>query len=122
MQAIVKMPHTEKIIINGIIPEKLMAFFRKEHAEIIIIDDEGEEIVPAKKTAFYRETRENTEPGDVMRLYRTMRGMTQEELGEKMGGINRQNISAMENGSRRISLKNSKKLSEIFDVPYKRFL
>ena len=48
--------------------------------------------------------------------------MTQEELGKKLGGISRQNISHMERGIRPISKVNAKKLAKIFEVSVENFI
>ena len=121
MQAVAKMPHTE-IKVKGVIPERLVSFLRKEGATITFMDDDGEELISAKETEWYKKTKARMTPGDVMRLYRTMKNMTQEELGEKLGGVDRQNISAMEKGSRPISGKTAHKLADIFGVSHKKFL
>ena len=121
MQAIAKMLHTE-IKVKGVIPANLVSFLRKEGAKITFIDDDGDELISAKETEWYKKSKERMTPGDVMRLYRTMKNLTQEELGEKLGGVDRQNISAMEKGKRAISPKMSRELGKIFGVTYKRFL
>ena len=45
-----------------------------------------------------------TLPGDFLRIYRENKGLTQAELGKKLGGIHRQHISNMERGQRSISI------------------
>jgi DNA-binding XRE family transcriptional regulator len=61
-------------------------------------------------------------PGDYMKGYRMSRGMTQIELGEKLGGIPRQHISNMEKGIRKISIELAKKLAEMFEVSVEKFI
>jgi DNA-binding XRE family transcriptional regulator len=57
-----------------------------------------------------------------MKFYREMHKFTQEELGEKLGGISRQNISSMERGSRPISKKAAIQLAKIFKVSVEKFI
>jgi len=47
-------------------------------------------------------------PGDSLRTYRENFGLTQAELGKRLGNIPRQLISNMEHGTRNISLKMAK--------------
>lgn len=49
-----------------------------------------------------------------MKFERVVRRMTQEDLGEKLGGIQKQNISLWENGTKDIPLKYYKQLEELF--------
>jgi len=57
-----------------------------------------------------------------VRVYRDNFGFTQAKLGEKLGGLSRQNVSDMENNRRGISKDIAKKLSKIFKVPVDRFI
>jgi transcriptional regulator with XRE-family HTH domain len=61
-------------------------------------------------------------PGENMRVYRELHGMTQAELGAKLGAFTRQNVSNMENGHRPISKATAKRLSELFDVSVEKFI
>jgi DNA-binding XRE family transcriptional regulator len=60
--------------------------------------------------------------GDNLRIYRENAGLSQDELGKKLGNIPRQNISAMEKGRRGISKEIAKKLSMILKAPVSRFI
>jgi transcriptional regulator with XRE-family HTH domain len=57
-----------------------------------------------------------------MKLYREMHGLSQAELGRKLGRFSRQNISNMENGHRSISKATAKRLAQVFDVSVEKFL
>jgi plasmid maintenance system antidote protein VapI len=48
--------------------------------------------------------------------------MTQAELGKALGGLPRQHISNMENGSRPISKRTALKLAKLFDVSVEKFI
>ena len=61
-------------------------------------------------------------PGTYLKIYRENFGLTQAELGKRLGNVPRQHISNMECGSRNISLKTAKKLSQIFHVSPEKFI
>ena len=119
MQAVVKKPH---IRLEGEIPAELLAFLRDHYADVEIIENEDDELEDVFESTWYKNIRAETTPGDNLRIYREIHGMTQEQLGEKLGGIPRQGISNMENGHRAISKKTAKKLAEIFDVSVEKFI
>ena len=73
-------------------------------------------------TEWYKEINASTSPGEVLKIYRENAGLTQEELGQKIGKFSRQKISDMERGKRNISKDAAKKLSRLFKVPLDRFL
>ncbi len=120
MQVVVKMPHTDSITITGkSIPDDLMKFL-KQKGSVTVTDGDDSEI--ASETEWYKKTKSLMTPGDYLRIYRERAELTLEELGEKLGGVPRQNISGMEKGRRTISKETAVKLAEIFDVDYKKFL
>ena len=122
MQAVVKMPHIE-INIKGEIPPKLLSVLEEEYGQDIeIIEEDDEELVDIFETDWYREIKARMIPGDTLRTYRENFGLTQTELGKRLGSVPRQHISNMERGSRNISLKMAKKLSKIFNISPDRFI
>ena len=122
MQAAVKTPHTE-IHMRGEIPPRIIAALRAEYGQALHVSTEDdEELVNAVETDWYRSVKATMTPGDTLRVYRETRQLTQAELGKRLGGIPRQQISNMENGSRPISVSMAKRLAAIFDVPAERFL
>ena len=118
MLALVKKPHIE---IRGDIPEQLLTFicdyFGREAVEIIPDD---EELLNPDSSPWFAET--TIHPGEALRIYREIHGMTQAVLGAKLGGIDRHEISKMETGKRNISVKTAKRLSKLFRVSVERFL
>jgi len=88
----------------------------------IEIVDEDEERVKIVETDWYREIKSVTTPADTVRIYRDNLGLTQAELGRKLGKYSRQKISDIELSKRSISKEMAKKLSTIFTVPVERFL
>jgi len=122
MQAVVKMPHIE-INIKGEIPPKLLSVLEEEYGQDIeITEEDDEELVDVFETDWYREIKARMIPGDSLRTYRENFGLTQAELGKRLGNIPRHHIFNMEHGTRNISLKMAKKLSKIFNISLERFI
>lgn len=119
MQVVVKKPH---IRLEGEIGGSLVRFLRDQYGEIEVIEDEDDELVEVTKSDWYQSIRETLVPGENMRTYRQMHGMTQDQLAEKLGNLTRQNISNMENGHRSISKNMAKKLATLFDVSVEKFV
>jgi DNA-binding XRE family transcriptional regulator len=59
--------------------------------------------------------------GMAVRGFRNRDGMTQEELAKRLG-VAQTRVSELESGKRRISIAMAKRLSVVFDIPYKAFL
>ena len=122
MQAVVKTPHID-IKIKGKIPKKVLSFLKEEYGKkVVIINDNDDEYFDVFKTDWYKKIKDNITPGDNMRIYRENHRLTQEKLGELLGGIPRQHISNMERGIRSISKNNAKNLSRIFKVSVEKFI
>ena len=124
MLAVVKKPHTKTTLfeIKGNIPAGIMEYLHREFGQNVEIVDENEELVNIFDTHWYKAIKKTISPGDTLRIYRQNLGLTQTELGQKLGKFTRQKISDMENNKRSISKAVAKKLSEIFDVQVERFL
>jgi len=123
MQAVVKTPLIE-IKIKGTIPNKILAVLKEEYGrKVKIIKDDEDEYVDIFKTEWYKKIKAETIPGDNMRIYRENNGLTQEKLGELLGGIPRQHISNMEKGIRSISKNHSKEaIQDIQSISRKVYL
>jgi len=119
MQVVVKKP---RIRLEGEIGGSLVRFLRDQYGEIEVIEDKDNELVEITESDWYRSFRETITPGENIRMYRQMHGMTQDHLAEKLGNLTRQNISNMENGHRSISKKMAKNLSTLFDVSVEKFV
>jgi len=121
MQALVKTPRTD-IRIQGDIPPHILEVLKNEYGTKLKIFEGDDETIEVTETSWYKEIKAQTTPGDAMRIYRENAGMTQAQLGGKLGDIPRQIVSNMERGKRSISLATARKLSAIFKVPASRFL
>jgi DNA-binding XRE family transcriptional regulator len=119
MQVVVKKPH---IRIEGEVTRKLIEYLRREYRDVEIIEDEDEELVEVVNSDWYASIRSSISPGENMRVYRELHGLTQEELGKKLGRFTRQHISNMENGHKPISKAMVKKLAELFEVSVEKFM
>ena len=122
MLAVVKTPRIE-ITIKGDIPPKIITLLKEEYGKKVhIINDEDDEYVNITETDWYKKIKAEKTPGDNMKIYRKIHKITQEKLGEMLGGIPKQHVSNMENGVRPISKLTAKKLAKIFNVSVERFI
>ena len=117
MLAVVKKPHIE---IRGDIPAKFLECIRTHFGDGAVSVVDEEELLTPETSEWFAET--SVLPGDSMKIYREIHGLTQETLGKKLGGVARQEISKMETGKRAISKGTAKKLSRIFNVSVERFI
>ncbi len=129
MLAVVKAPRTDKPVleIKGEIPGWLIDRLKEEYRENLVLRDEDYsvakgELVSVFENEWFKSIDSQITPADNIRIYRENAGLTQTELGKKLGNIPRQNISAMEKGKRGISKEMARKLSEVFKVPVSRFI
>ena len=122
MQVAVKTPRIE-LKMKGDIPERVILFLEEEYGvSLRQTADDGEEVVNAFETDWYKRTMAAMTPGKALRMYRENAGLTQAALGERMGGIPRQHISNMENGKRPIGKENAKRLAAALHIDYRVFL
>lgn len=123
MQVVVKTPRIEINIKGMQIPERLMDVLREEYGhDLNLITSDEDEAVDVFETSWYKEISEKITPGKYLAIYRKNKKLTQEQLGEVLGGVPRQHISNMERGKRAISLKMARRLSAMLDVPIERFV
>ena len=122
MQVAVKTPRIE-LKMKGDIPERVILFLEEEYGvSLRQTADDGDEVVNAFETDWYKRTMAAMTPGKALRIYRENAGLTQTALGERVGGIPRQHISNMENGKRPIGKENAKRLAAALHVDYRVFL
>ena len=122
MQVAVKTPRIE-LKMKGDIPERVILFLEEEYGvSLRQTADDGEEVVNAFETDWYKRTMAAMTPGKALRIYRENAGLTQAALGERIGGVPRQHISNMENGKRPIGKENAKRLAAALHTDYRVFL
>lgn len=119
----VSLPHTnDSFSIQGIIPQKMLDYIRGEYGKnIVVIDENGEELINPFETEWYKETKAQQTAGSNLKTFRTMQNMTQAVLADKLG-TTKSVVSAMEHDARPISRRMAKMLSEIFNTSAKHFL
>ena len=80
------------------------------------------ELIDIFETDWYKSHKKTMTPAKYLRIYRENKDLTQNELGQKLGGLSRRYVSDLETGHRAISKNVAKALSEIFKQPITRFL
>ncbi len=78
------------------------------------------ELIDISDTNWYQDMTSKSTPGKTLERYRKRTGMSEPELAEKLGMV-KQNVSAIENGSRGIIKSTAHKLAEIFQLSPGRF-
>lgn len=124
MLAVVKTPRTKKkFVVEGDIPNKLLVFLEKNFGKYLTIDnDDDDEYVNFRDTAWYKKMKKSWTPGKSVRVYRMRDQLTQAQLGRKLGGLSIQKISDIENNRRGISKELAKKLATLFGTSVDRFI
>jgi DNA-binding XRE family transcriptional regulator len=121
MQAHVKTHHI-KIDIEGDIHPKILTVLKEVYGKKVKFIRDNDEYIDVFETEWFKRINSKMTPGKAMKIYRELHKLTQEELGVKLGGISKQNISHMERGIRPISKNNAKLLAKIFNVSVERFI
>jgi DNA-binding XRE family transcriptional regulator len=122
MLAVVKTPLIN-IHIRGRIPTRLVTVLKKEYGnKVKLTEEDDDELVDVFQTDWYKRIKKTLTPGTNLKIYRQNLGLTQEQLGAKLGNLPKQFVSNMENGIRPISKKTALKLSKIFKVSVAKFI
>ncbi len=122
MLAVVKTPLTS-IRMKGSIPKRVIRVLAEEYGSDLHVSAEGDdELVDVFQTDWYRKVKKELTPGVYLKVFRENKGMTQTELGKALGGLPRQHVSNMENGSRPISKRVALQLARLFDVSVEKFI
>lgn len=117
LRVVIKRP---PLVIEGKeIPPELLKFLRSNYTSVKLITDSGDEA--AESLPLYAAMTAAT-PGMNIRFYRERDGLTQEQLGRRIGRFSRQAVSDMEHGRRPISKAVAKRLAELFAVSVERFI
>jgi len=125
MLAVVKKRRTNSRLfeIKGKIPKNVIEYFQQKYGSSFeIVEENEDELIDIFETEWFQKMNQSTTSGESVRIYRQNRGLTQAELGKKLGNYTRQHISDMENLRRSISKEVAVKLSKLFNVPVERFL
>jgi hypothetical protein len=82
------MPRTKRpeLEIKGKIPQWMISRLQKDYGKNLeITSDDNEELVDVFETDWFKKMYKKSSPGENMRIYRENMGITQIELGEKLG-------------------------------------
>ena len=111
------------IQIHGEIPDALLRCLQAEYGRRLILKCEcGETWHNVLDAPLYESEPPAMGPGAWLRFFRQDKGLSQAELGWKLGGVSRQNVSNMEYGRRPISRRMALKLSAYFGVSVDKFI
>ena len=122
MLAVVKTPLID-VQIRGKIPPRLLTVLKKEYGKKVRLSkEEDDELLDVFQTDWFKRVKKSLTPGTNLKIYRQNLGLTQGQLGAKLGNLPKQFVSNMENGIRPISKKTAIALSKIFKVSVERFI
>jgi DNA-binding transcriptional regulator YiaG len=85
-------------------------------------DEDDDEWIDVSTTPKYLAFRAAQTPGSWISGYRKAIGLTQSELGKRLGGVSPARVSDWEHDRRAVSKDFAKKLSKLFGVSAERFL
>ncbi len=121
MLAVVKTPHIN-VRIEGEVSPRLLRLLKTEYGSDLKLAKEAEiETVDFFKTDFYKKVKKEMTPSTYVKIYRENHGMTQEQLGTKMG-VSKSFICDVEHGRRAVSKEMAKKFSTLFEISVDRFI
>lgn len=104
---------------TGKIPPWILVVLRKHYGKNLEVRKNAVNIF---ETTWYKNIKKQTQPSENLKIYRVHRGWTQEELGQKLGGLPKQHISEMERNQRGISKNMAKLLAHTFEVSVEKFI
>jgi hypothetical protein len=90
MLAVVKKHRTNRRLfeIKGEIPQNVIEYFQQEYGNSFeIIEEKESELIDIFETDWFKKMNQSTTPGESIRIYRQNKGLTQEELGKKLGNF-----------------------------------
>jgi DNA-binding transcriptional regulator YiaG len=100
-------------------PARVLFEIRKRYASYLADQDPLEEWPGSD---LERTISAGLKPGDWLRHLREAHGLTQEELGQELGGVGGSRVSDWESCRRSVSKAMAKRLSSIFNVSPGRFI
>ncbi|MDB5050477.1 MAG: helix-turn-helix transcriptional regulator [Fibrobacteres bacterium] len=120
MLAVVKTPHID-VRIQGEISPFMIEVLKKEYGKKLRIKHEKDDSVEFFETDIAKAIAKTVSPADCVQIYRENLGLTQGELGKKVG-VPKNYVSDWENDHRKISKDKAKKLSALFGISVDHFL
>ncbi len=124
MLAVTKMPHIE-VIIKERIPKDDIKILKVQFSKLLKKYSDTkyeEEYIDIEETDWYREIGGKRSRGMTVKIYRENAGLSQRELGLKLGNFPGKYISDIENNRRNVSKEMAKKLSKLFKISIDRLM
>lgn len=106
----------------GDIPDRVLSVLKEEYGDLQVTSDTDEELLDVERTEWFEAMKADMTPGKVLRAYRNRENLSQDELGQRIGGVPRQHISGMETGARPIGREMAKRLAEALRFDYRKLL
>lgn len=101
-------------------PSRVLQDLRRRYSRYLV--EREDKAVDYFKTDLHKKVSATMTPGLWVRHLREAHGLSQAQLGEKMGGVKASRISDWENNQRAVSKTAAKGLSKLFGVPADRFI
>ena len=116
---VIEKTHRIEVSVRGRGAEKIAAAIKAAYPAAEFREEE--ELEMWETTDIARKIKARKTPGKLLRAYRDRAGMTSTELAAA-AGIDRPNLTAMENDRRTIGLDTAKKLGRALGVSYTKFV
>ena len=121
MLAVAKTPRID-LKINGEISPTILRVLKKEYGKVLVINhSDKSDMLDYHSTSLHKELKKYKSPGMCVKINRENMGLTQTQLGQKIG-VKGSFISDIENGRRGISKEKAKMLSKLFKTPLENLL
>lgn len=101
-------------------PKRILREVRIRYSRYLA--DETDPLLDYFETEFHKRVRARMTPGSWIEHLRDAHGLSQAELGKKLGGVRASRVSDWENNRRSVSKKYAKALSALLKVPAENFL
>ncbi len=121
MLVVAKTPRID-LKIKGEISPTVLRVLKKEYGKVLILKlTDDKDTVDYHATSLHKELKKQKSPPLCVKIHRENLGLTQAQLGEKIG-VKGSFISDIENGRRKISKEKAKLLSKLFKTPLENLL
>ncbi len=120
----VKTPRTARVTVEGEGAGDVLEALKQRFGPLVEVleeDEPGDEPLDIMETDWARQMAVEVTPGEALREFRTMRGLSLTQLAEKTG-ISDGNLSKMEHGKRSIGPRSARKLAQALACDYHHLL
>ena len=124
MLVAVRTPRIEFEVKGTTVPDDVIDFFRKKFGDKnVSVDDE--EYILAEDMPEFRQFKAEETPGKTIRFYRKMMGLTQAQLGQRLGVTDKSDkmtVSRMERDVQPVGKKTALRMSRLFHISVGRLI